>query len=309
MMQVMVLSLSIFSAMVGTYYSFRAIKLRKKRSKIYTSFNVKEQSERRSFMMKFGDKFDRSSVGKDLLLRLQRADINIKPSEFMMLFLLIFSVLWVINNKLLQLMFPLDGLLAFAIVYFSSRFLLSSRKNKRLEKLNAQLPEICRLMANSLKAGLTIQQGIKNCADDLNEPAKTDFQIIDKELAIGEDLESTLNRFRDKSSSSDVNIFVGTLLIQKQVGGNLGNILDNMAQTLESRSRVYKEIRSATAEGKSVAYILPLMPVIMCGMMSLIIPGFLNPLFTVFGLILLGVVGGIIFIGIMIIKRLTTIKV
>ncbi|WP_164668235.1 type II secretion system F family protein [Virgibacillus doumboii] len=303
------LSLFLFTMMLGFYYLYKSIKLRKKRSKIYEIYKVKDTGERRSVLMRFGDKFDNSSVAKDLSLKLQQADLKIKPSEFMMLFLLIFIVMWVINNKLLSLMFPLGLLLAFAIVFFGTRFLLSSRKNKRREKLDAQLPEICRLMANSLKAGLTIQQGIGNCADDLSEPAKTDFKQMEKEMAIGEDLENVLNKFRDKAASSDVNIFTGTLLIQKQVGGNLGKILDMMAQTLESRSRVFKEIRSATAEGKAVAYMLPLMPVAMCALMSLVIPGFLNPLFTVFGMILLGIVGAIIFIGILLIRRLTDIKV
>ena len=303
------LALMFFALFIFIYYMFVYAKLRNRKKKLYSSFQAEDALERRSFLLRFGDKFDSSSMASDLSLKLQQADISLKPSEYMMIFLLSLGGLWFVNHKVLQLMFPIDLLIAFGIMYFGSRFLLNSRKNKRREKLNAQLPEICRLMANSLKAGLTIQQGIQNCADDLAEPARSDFAKMSRELSMGEDLESVLNRFRDKVQSSDVNIFVGTLLIQKQIGGNLGKILDMMAQTIESRSRVFKEVRAATAEGKSVAYILPLMPVAMCGFMSFIIPGFLNPLFSVFGLILLGLVGALIFTGLIIIKRLTNIRV
>lgn len=284
------------------------MRIQKRKKKLYSAFKV-EETDRHSILLRAGDRFDHSSMADTLTLRLQQADLKIKPSEFMLIFLLVFFGMWALNNRLLQLMFPLDLLVAFAFVYFGSKFLLSSRKNKRLEKLNAQLPEICRLMSNSLKAGLTIQQGLQNCAKDLKEPAKVDFDAMVKELEMGEDLEAVLERFRDKVQSSDVNIFVGTLLIQKQVGGNLGEILDMMAQTLESRARAFKEVRAATAEGKSIAYILPIMPIIMCVFMSFIIPGFLNPLFTMYGLILLAIVGGLIFSGLLIVKRLTNIKV
>ncbi|WP_170158606.1 type II secretion system F family protein [Aquisalibacillus elongatus] len=304
-----VLTLLFMAVLLSMFYIIYYARLRRRKKKLYANFQVEEALERRSLLMKFGDQFDSSSMASELSLKLQQADITIKPSEYMMLFLLSFGGLWFINNKMLSLIFPIDLLLAFSIVYFGSYFLLKSRKNKRREKLNAQLPEICRLMSNSLKAGLTIQQGIKNCADDLEEPARSDFAIMTRELSVGEDLESVLNRFRDKAQSSDVNIFVGTLLIQKHVGGNLGKILDMMAQTIESRSRVFKEIRAATAEGKAVAYILPLMPVAMMGLMSIIIPGFLNPLFTPFGLILIGLVVGVITVGLIIIKRLTNIRV
>jgi tight adherence protein B len=109
--------------------------------------------------------------------------------------------------------------------------------------------------------------------------------------------------------SKDLNIFVSTILIQRKVGGNLTEVLSLMAQTLEERARVNKEVDTVTAESKFVAYILPIMPLMMAMMMNLFIPGFLNPLFTPLGLILLAVFLAMQLFAFMLIKKVTKIRV
>jgi tight adherence protein B len=165
------------------------------------------------------------------------------------------------------------------------------------------------MMSNAIKAGLTIPQGIELVGRDIKAPAGPEFLMMDQQLRLGDDFEEVMDRFRDRVVSKDLNIFVSTILIQRKVGGNLTEVLSMMAQTLEERARVNKEVDTVTAESKFIAYILPIMPLMMAMMMNLFIPGFLNPLFTPLGLILLAVFLAMQLFAFMLIKKVTKIRV
>jgi tight adherence protein B len=238
-----------------------------------------------------------------------QADLKLKPSEYMGIYFMTFAFIWFVNHFLLELDFPLDATLAYFIVWLGSKMYLNSRQNKRSESFNKQLPEVCRMMSNAIKAGLTIPQGIELVGRDIKAPAGPEFQIMDQQLRLGDDFEEVMDRFRERVLSKDLNIFVSTILIQRKVGGNLTEVLSLMAQTLEERARVNKEVDTVTAESKFVAYILPIMPLMMAMMMNLFIPGFLNPLFTPLGLILLAVFLAMQLFAFMLIKKVTKIRV
>ena len=225
------------------------------------------------------------------------------------IYILLLFLLTFINTYVLGLYFLMGFLFAYMIVSIGSRFYLNSRQNKRTESFNAQLPEICRMMSNGIKAGQTIPQTIEMIGRDVEEPSQMEFRNMDYQLKLGDSLEYVMSEFKERVKSNDINIFVSTILIQQRVGGNLAEVLSNMAETLEERRRVDKEIKTITAESRSIAYILVFMPFLMVMMMNLFIKGFLNVLFTPLGMLIFAGFSAMVFAAFFIIKRITDIRV
>ncbi len=305
----MALTGSIFTMIAGIYYMVQGSRTRRAYKEINHWFEKKKQQERKSFVLLIGDKFDDSELAETLKKKLVQGDIPLKPSEYMGIYILLLAALTFVNVVFLGLYFLMSLLFAYLIVAVGSKLYLNSRKNKRTESFNGQLPEVCRMMANGIKAGQTIPQAIEMVGRDIKAPSKLEFQQMDYQLKLGDSLDQVMNEFRERVSSNDIKIFVSTILIQQRVGGNLAEVLTNMAETLEERSRVHKEIHTITAESRSIAYILMFMPFLMAMMMNLFIKGFLNVLFTPFGMLVFAWFSAMVFVAFIIIKRITTIRV
>ena len=149
------------------------------------------------------------------------------------IYILLLFLLTFINTYVLGLYFLMGFLFAYMIVSIGLRFYLNSRQNKRTKSFNAQLPEICRMMSNGIKAGQTIPQTIEMIGRDVEEPSQIEFRNMDYQLKLGDSLEYVMSEFKERVKSNDINIFVSTILIQQRVGGNLAEVLSNMAEMLE----------------------------------------------------------------------------
>ena len=150
---------------------------------------------------------------------------------------------------------------------------------------------------------MTLNQGIQLVAKEIAEPAKTEF----KHLA--HDFENAIRSLERKIDNKELNLFTATLLIQKRAGGNLYAVLDEMSQTLDERKLLKQEIKTMTAEQRFISYILPILPIFLVLMMNNVIDGFLDPLFSGIGIILL-----IIFLigngaTFLIVRKITNIRV
>ena len=303
------LAASIFSFIIGISFIVKSRNMKGTNKRVDEWFENEAKAERKSFVLLFGDKFDSSDLSESLQKRLIQADITLKPSEYMGIYILLLFLLTFINTYVLGLYFLMGFLFAYLIVSIGSRFYLNSRQNKRTESFNAQLPEICRMMSNGIKAGQTIPQTIEMIGRDVEKPSQMEFRNMDYQLKLGDSLEYVMSEFKERVKSNDINIFVSTILIQQRVGGNLAEVLSNMAETLEERRRVDKEIKTITAESRSIAYILVFMPFLMVMMMNLFIKGFLNVLFTPLGMLVFAGFSAMVFAAFFIIKRITDIRV
>jgi tight adherence protein B len=303
------LSLAICALILSIYYFKKMVSTKKTSKRAEEWFDDTGGVKRKSFVLLIGDRFDESELAEDLKRKLVQANIGLQPSEYMGIYILLIGVLWFFSYFMLGLIAFMGLALSYLITWLASKLYLSSRQNKRNENFNKQLPEICRMMANAVKAGQTIPQGISMVGKEISAPSGPEFKSMDQQLRLGDDLDEVMDRFRERVSSNEINIFVSTILIQRRVGGNLAEILELMAGTLEERARVYKEIQTVTAESKSIAYILVIMPLMMAVMMNLFIKGFLNVIFTTFGLILLAVFLAMNGIAFLLIKRITRIRV
>ncbi|WNS75993.1 type II secretion system F family protein [Bacillus sp. DTU_2020_1000418_1_SI_GHA_SEK_038] len=300
---------SIFSFLAGVFFILSSRKTRNSYKRMDNWFDRENEFERKSFVLLIGDKYDSSELASELKKKLIQGNITLKPSEYMGIYILLLALFTFMNHFLFGLFLLMSVLVSYLIVSIGSRFYLNSRRNKRTESFNKQLPEICRMMSNGIKAGQTIPQAIEMVGRDMKDPSQSEFRKMNYQFKLGDSLEMVLNQFRERVSSNDINIFVSTILIQQKVGGNLAEVLSSMAETLEERSRVHKEIQTVTAESRSIAYILVAMPFLMVLMMNLFIKGFLNVLFTPFGLLIFAGFSVIVFFAFFIIKRLSDIRV
>src|SRR5690606_11046626 len=220
---------------------------------------------------------------------LKNANVTLLPSEYIGMHVLGLLVFYVAFNMIFG-MSPFPSLLLTIGILAASHFLLFYiRNNKYEERLNSQLSEVCRLLANGAKSGMTISQGIDLVAREVNEPAREEFKRLSHELKLGVPFEEALRMVQTRNESRDFQLFIATLLIQKKTGGNLAATLDTMSHTLEDRKVLHQTIRTMTSEQRYISLIVPAMPIFILLFMNNIIEGFTDPLTTVPGMIMLAI--------------------
>lgn len=251
------------------------------------------------------------SVTEKLQTELERADLTISPGEFVALRMLLAFVGLVGPLFLVSGVFGLIIAIVGAVIgYNLPKFYLNKRRQGRINKLNAQLPEALTMISNSLKAGFGLLQALSVAAEQLEHPISTELARTIHEMNIGSSAEEALLALSERSSSYDLDIVVTAILVQRTVGGNLGEILDTVADTMRERIRIRGEIQTLTAQQKLTGIVIGLLPVGVGMMFQVMSPSYINPLFTTLvGKMLLGVAVVMETIGIMIIQRILKIEV
>lgn len=157
--------------------------------------------------------------------------------------------------------------------------ILRSRRAKRLQRFEAELPDTLGLLAGSLRAGFSFQQGLEAVANDATGPMGEELRRVFNEVQLGRTLEDALEDSADRMESDDLHWAVLAVRIQREAGGNLAELLDTVAETMAQRERLRAEIRTLTAEGRLSGIVLGLFPFAFAGILVLISPGYLDALF------------------------------
>lgn len=260
-------------------------------------------------MVVLGDKFDKTKFGGKTIQQLKRANIHLMASEFYSILLLGAATTSFVLNNFFGIKFPINIAVSIGLMEVIRRGLFFVRKNKFQDRMNSQLPEICRILANSTRSGMTLTQGIGIAAQELNEPAREEIQRLYGELQLGVNFNRALKNLQKRVPTREFQLFIASLLIQKQAGGNMHAVLDEMGQTLEERKLLLQEIKTMTAEQRFVAYIVPIMPVFLLLIMNSMNEGFIDPLFSGIGLILLAFFLAGTFLTFFLVKKVTNIRV
>lgn len=300
-------SIAVFFGFIGiyNYLGYRNEK-REWRRKVGSWFGGEK---RKSFIVVLGDKFDKTKYAEPMHQKLQQANIPLTPSEFYGMLIVGGMAIAVFLNILFSIKFPVNLFIAVITVLAIYFLLFLVRKNKYQERLNSQLSEVCRLLGNAVRAGMTIQQGIELVAREVDSPAKEEFSQLSNELKLGVDFDRALKTMQERNSSRDFKLFIATLLIQKRAGGNLFAVLDEMSNTLEERKILHQTIKTLTAEQRMVSYILPAMPIFILLLMNQMMEGFLDNLATLPGAILGGLFVAGTVLSFILIRKVTNIKV
>ena len=200
---------------------------------------------------------------------------------------------------------PLVAAPAGLIASYIPVFLLKFRGKRRLNAFNRALPDAIDMMSRCLRAGHSMSSAIGIIAEQSAEPVKTEFAEIFKKQNFGLPMRDALMQLLDRIPSQDLRVLVTGILVQKDTGGNLVDILDRIVHVIRERIRIKGEIQTHTAQGRLTGWILCMLPVAMLGLINIINPGYSKVLFTepvgqklLGGGIFLLCVGGLIIRGI-----------
>ena len=259
--------------------------------------------------------------GANLARELARADLRLKPSEFLFIWLgsiIGVPVLMFILGFFLQaLQSPIALLVGALIGFMLPRFWLNRRKGGRLNAFNKQLPDTITLIANALRAGSSFLQAIELVVRESRPPISTEFGRVIREVNLGLPFEQALENMVRRVRSDDLELMATAISIQHQVGGNLAEILDSIAYTIRERIRIKGEIRTLTAQQRLSGYVVGFLPIGLAGFLFVAAPGFMNPMFAKppeilglpAGVVILMFGGFMMFIGFMFIRRIVDIEV
>lgn len=198
-----------------------------------------------------------------------------------------------------------------AVVGFMLPFLLMNIKTgKRIKLFNRQLGDALILIANSLRTGYSFMQALDMVAKEMKPPISSEFARTVKEMNLGTTTESALGNMAKRINSEDLDLVLTAVLIQRQVGGNLSEVLDNIARTIRERVRIRGEIKTLTAQGRLSGFVVGLLPVIMGCIIYVLNPEYVKVLFThPIGRLMLGAAAVSQVIGIILIRRIVDIKI
>ncbi len=180
----------------------------------------------------------------------------------------------------------LIGLPTFAVIIIGVAagmlpfFSVLSAKQKRMLLIEQQLPDALDLMARAMLAGHAFPSGLKMVGEEVPEPVSGEFRIVFDEINYGISVQDALTNLATRVPSTDLRYFVISVLIQRETGGNLAELLNNISALIRARLRLLGAVRVLSAEGRLSALILTLLPFALAGVISLINPKFLSVLWT-----------------------------
>ncbi len=228
-------------------------------------FDDQELKEAKDKTSPVGDwlntRVEKSSYGSRISQELARADLKLKPAEYIAL-MVIFGfgvgfVAWFFGGQLI-----IVGLLGFGAGMLIPRFYVRQQQAKRLVKFNEQLPDMLGLMVNGLRAGFSVMQAMEAISKELPPPISDEFLRVVQEIQIGLNIGRALDNLYRRIPSEDLDLTITAMNVQREVGGNLAEILDTISYTIRERVRIKGEIRVLTSQVVYSSRFLSSMPVL-----------------------------------------------
>jgi tight adherence protein B len=215
------------------------------------------------------------------------------------LFLVVFLFAWMILSSL-----PV-AVVAAGFAGYVPTFLLSLRRKKRVDAFNKALPDAADAMSRTIRAGHSMITAVGIVAESAEEPLRTEFAEVFRKQNFGVPVRDALLQMLERMPSQDLRVVVTGILIQKETGGNLAEILDRTAAVIRERMRIHGEIRTHTAQGRMTGWILCLLPVVMMIVINLVDPGYSTVLFRdPQGRMYLYIGGGLLILGAFTIRQI-----
>ncbi len=206
------------------------------------------------------------------------------------------SVLWAI----------VAGIAVVVVLYLY----VSSSASKERKKFDNQLPDILTLLATSLRAGYSIMQAIEAVAAEAPGPSNREFGQTMAEIRLGRPMTEALGDIATRMESRDFEWVVMAIAIQREVGGNLAEVLQSVAETMLHRNRFRREVKALTAEGRLSMYIMLALPFVIALVISFLNPGYLVPLWTTLpGVVMVVTALMLMVIGALVMRKIVDIEV
>jgi len=204
-----------------------------------------------------------------------KAGLAIKPREFLLI-AMIAAVLGFIAGMILT-GGPITALPFMAVGIYAPRWYLNSQKKKRIELFDRQLEKALMLASNTLKAGQSLIHAIDAIAEQMPDPLGGEFRRAQREIRLGVLPEQALKNIQKRVESAEFNLTLMAIQIQSQVGGNLVEIFDIIAETIRERISMKQAVHAATAQGRVSGTVIGVLPFVVFGIIYLVDPGYLAP--------------------------------
>lgn len=183
-------------------------------------------------------------------------------------------------------------------------------RKRRLGAFDEQFPDAVDLVARALRAGHSFGSAIRMVADEMDDPVAGEFDRTFRDYSYGKSMDDALNGLVERVGLQDLKFFATAVILQRETGGNLTEILDNISHIVRERFRLLRQVKTLSAEGRLSGTILSLMAPAMLIILWLVSPGYLEMMFNhPLGETMLMAGGGFQLMGILVIRRLVTMKV
>jgi tight adherence protein B len=233
------------------------------------------------FMQRAVDVTSRIADDTSVLLKveqmLEQADVPLRPAEALFLYasgVVVLGLLGLVGAPSLPV-----GLMFVVLLAVAPIVLLRFKRHRRLAKFEGQLPDTLQLLGGTLRAGYSLLQGFEAIAQEVQEPMARELKRVLAEARLGRALEDALEDAGTRMGCRDFDWAVMAIRIQREVGGNLAELLQTVAETMTQRERLRREIKALTAEGRISALIMGLLPIGLGGMLFVISPEYIGTLF------------------------------
>lgn len=226
--------------------------------------------------------FSNSSWADGTALRLERAGMRLRVSEYLLVRLLsggiaAAAVILIAGRgwwpALLALLLGLVGFML-PVLY------VGVRGEKRAARISKQLPEALQMVSNALRSGFALSQSIEMAADQLTTPISDELHHVLRDSSLGAKMDDALVDMARRAGSYDLDMAVSAILVQRSTGGNLAEVLDRVAETMRERERVRGEIHSLTSQQRLTGLVLAVYPVVLALLFTALAPDHMSILWT-----------------------------
>lgn len=257
-------------------------------------------------------RLERSTWGGGIARELARADLKLKAGEYLAVMVIlgfgVGFVIWYIGGQ--SIIFGVLGFLGGMLI---PRFYVKRMQSQRLQHFNDQLADMLNLMVNGLRAGYSTMQAMEAVSKELPPPISDEFRRVVQEMQIGLPMEKSLDNLLRRIPSDDLDLVIAAINVQREVGGNLAEILDTISHTIRERVRIKGEIRVLTTQVIYSGRFLAMMPLMILGALFLMnrsyMMQFFNPETRLVGIPMLILGGLMIIAGYFVMNKIATIDV
>ncbi|MGD2161876.1 MAG: type II secretion system F family protein [Anaerolineales bacterium] len=240
------------------------------------------------------DTFD--NISKNLA----RADLKFRPAEFIAL-IVISSIVVGLIGLIISGYSIFFAIVSMAFGAYVPQIYVKAAQGRRLKKFDNQLGDMLNLMVNGLRAGFSTLQAMEAVSRELPSPIADEFRRVVQEMQLGLPMEEALNHLLRRINSEDLDLVITAINVQREVGGNLAEILDVISYTIRERVRIKGEISALTAQGRATAWVIAALPVLLVLLLFLLnreyVMQFFNPETRSCGIPILVVAGIMVIAG------------
>ena len=275
--------------------------------------DVAEEQEKSTPVAEWLDRIlEGSRWGDRVSESLAQADIKLRPAEYLALIVILAFglafIAWFLGGRSI-----ISATIGAVVGGILPRIYVGRQQGQRLSKFNNQLPDMLNLVVNGLRAGYSTMQALEAVSKELPPPISDEFRRVVQEMQLGLSMEDALDNLLRRIPSDDLDLIITAINVQREVGGNLAEILDTISYTIRERIRIHGEIKVLTSQVMYSGRFLALLPLILMALlwfanreylMSFFAPGDL-----VCGLIMLGIAAVMVISGYIVMNKLADIEV